>query len=313
MSDLHPDLLKRYAEGKCSPGEQLQVEAWLNADGSGDRAPVEAPLETGTAIWQGLLVKAAVKSGRKQRTMWFSVTAAACILLVASLLLFKESIFRQREISSSAMIRYTVPAGQVVKLILPDNSTVKLAGGSSIVYPKVFSGGSRTVNFIRGEAFFAIQHDKERPFLVNIANNQIKVLGTRFNVSQRATEQLSVTLAQGSVSFKTQDQTETVLKPGQQLNYDLIRHTVAAVIAVDTAYVTSWSQGILWFKQTPMHQVLEKLESHYGVTFSLQGNPDLRVPMTAKFEHQPLSKVLKLIQNSTALRFKQENNKFIIY
>ena len=245
--------------------------------------------------------------------MWFSATAAACVLLLASILLFKENIIDRDEISASAMIRYTAPAGRVVKLILPDNSTVKLSGGSSIAFPKVFSGKSRIVSFIRGEAFFAIQHDKNRPFLVNAASNQIKVLGTRFNVSQRAAEQLSVTLTQGAVSFKTRDQTETVLKPGQQLNYDLIRQAVRAVIAVDTVYVTSWSQGILWFKQTPMREVLEKLERHYGVTFLLQGNPDLRVPMTARFEHQPLSKVLKLIQNSTALRFKQENNKFIIY
>ncbi len=312
MSDLDPDLFKRYAEGRCSQEEQLQVEAWLNDDPVSENRSVDDP-KTRMAMWAGLMEKASAGATRKTRARLFYAMAAACVLLIGGLLLFAENTFNRNETDSTTLIRYTAPAARVVELKLPDHSTITLAGGSSIEYPKVFSNANRKVNFIKGEAFFAIQHDASRPFLVNASGTQIRVLGTRFNVNQSSNENLRVTLTQGSVSFKTQDQSETILTPGQELTYDLIKHGAARISKVDTAYVTSWSAGILWFKDTPMQEVLHKLERHYGVTIFVQGSPDLKVPMTARFDHQPLSKVLTLIENSTSLRFKQENNKVIIY
>lgn len=312
MSDLDPDLLKRYAEGRCNYEEQLQVEAWLNDDCISEKSSIDGLDETRIAIWNGLKEKASAGKAKNTTIIMFSAIAAACVLLVTGLLFFKASVFKQDETYTGEMVRYTAPKARVVELKLPDQSTVTLSGGSTIEYPRAFLKDSRTVNFIKGEAFFAVQHDSQRPFLVSASGNQISVLGTRFNVNRTNPENLRVTLTQGAVSFKGLGHNETVLKPGQQLTCDLRKHSVE-ISTVDTAYITSWSSGILWFKNTPMQEVLRKLESYYGVTCSLQGSPDLQIPITARFEKQPLSKVLKLIQNSTPLRFKQEGNNVIIY
>ena len=77
----------------------------------------------------------------------------------------------------------TVPLGKRFDLVLSDGSRVKLNAGSTIKYPIQFiQGRSREVE-IWGEAYFDVTTDKEHPFLVNANNIQVKVLGTKFNVS----------------------------------------------------------------------------------------------------------------------------------
>ncbi len=311
MSDIDPEQLKRYAQGKCSPLERLIVEQWLDAEQDVQSDSTEGDPLVKAAIWKGLMEKEASSTkGKPGNRLWYM--SAAAIFLIGGLLFLKTSTLPKGD-SSISMVRYTAPMGRIVSLQLPDHSTVTLSGGSTVKYPKVFSTQNRVVEFISGEGFFAIRHNPSCPFLVRTLETEVRVLGTRFNVNITGNGNVEVSLTQGAVSFTGKDQLKTILKPGQQLSYDLLHHKLNGVAAIDTAYITSWSKDILCFRQTPMTEVLERLEKHYGVKFFVQGNPDLRVPMTARFRHQPLSKIIELIHNSTSLSFKQENNRITIY
>ena len=313
MDNIHPELLKRYTEGDCSDEEKREVEAWLDAVDVLPRATKMPDPQVKSEIWGNIVAKAYVKKRFQRNGRWAYPLIAASLILVAGIAFFKNNIF-DKELRAVAMIRYTAPAGRVSILTLPDQSTLRLAGGSSVEYPEHFDKDSRMLNFVHGEAFFVISHNANWPFVVNTSGSQIKVLGTRFNINHTSSENLSVTLTEGAISFKNGRASEKVLAPGQELHYDLITHQIKSISEVDTNYVMSWTRGELWFKNTPMKVVLERLERYYGVTFSTNGAPDLEIPLTARLDKQSLSRVLKLIENSTSLKFKQiRPNNIVIY
>ncbi|SEN09020.1 FecR family protein [bacterium A37T11] len=311
MNRIHPDLLRRYALGECTEKERLQVEAWLETGDEFQEEYTKPDPLLKAEIWSGIVQKANRPHRMTGKRNWFYGLAAACALVIAFSILFLP-INPTVHIGITA-VRYVAPKGKMVKLILPDGTSIQLAGGSVLEYPRTFNADERKVHLITGEVFFSINQQAGRPFVLHAAGAQIRVLGTRFNVNYTDTKTLEVTLTQGSISFAARQQkTETLLKPGQRLRYHRIKASVTSIEQVDTNEVTSWITGTLYFKQTHMREALSQLENRYKVRFKILGKPDLDVPLTGKFSAQPISKILNLIENSTKIRFKQTNAREII-
>lgn len=314
MSNIHPDVFKRYAEGKCTLTEQQLVENWLeNGNMQATDRSSENQLLVKQEIWAGISVKASKKKKNYKLKRSLLGVAAAVIFLSASVFLFNQHI---NTLSTETLAQqiYQVPKGKMVSLTLNDGTIVQLSGGTEFRYPHSFPGQTREVTLLSGEAFFKVKHNKEQPFIVHSAGAAVKVLGTRFNVSNQVnSDQLAVTLTEGSISFKGKNQPETILKPGQRLTFNKLQNETLKIEEVDTSYATSWTTGVLWFKHTPISEAMNRIEAYYGVTFEVQGKPDLNIPLTGKFKRQPLSRILKLIENSSELKFKQEQDKIIIY
>eukprot|EP01133_Synstelium_polycarpum_P011763 gene11763-13723_t len=250
-SNIQPELLRRYAEGKCTTAEKF----------------------------------------------------AASLLLITGIFLFKLNPLSQPTKAPETLQTYQVPKGKLITLNLNDGSSVQLAGGSTFLYPSSFSGNTRAVTLLSGEAFFKVTHNRKKPFIVHSSGMEIKVLGTQFNVlNSSGSKLLAVTLTEGSISFKGKNQPSKLLKPGQQLTFNKQSGSLEKIEEVDPDYISSWTKGVLWFKSTPLTEVLQKLEIYYGVHFKIEGNPDLNIPLTGKFRQQPLSRILNLMENTTELR-----------
>lgn len=311
MTDIHPDVLKRYAEGKCTVKERQLVEDWLeNEDRLPDAQEQVVPSLLKSEIWDGLTFKV-LKQGTRLTWIKYVAGIAATSILVLSLNLFFKIWPKQDSVQQET---YMAPVGKIVTMKLGDGTIVQLTGGSKFSYPTHFSGQTRTVNLLSGEAFFKVKHNAQQPFIVCSSGAEVKVLGTRFNVSNlKGRSLLAVTLTEGCISFKVKDKQETILKPGQQLIFNKALKKIQSVKEVDTLYATGWTMGLFWFKQTPVTEILERLEAYYGVNFEMRGDPDLQVHLTGKFKQQSLSRILKLIENSSELRFEQQHKKILVY
>ena len=115
------------------------------------------------------------------------------------------------------------PLGAKSRFELPDGTRGSLNNGSLLRYPVKFTGKSREVE-LYGEAFFDVQHKRDRPFIINTVGLGVKVLGTRLNVYSYPDEDYQeITLESGSVELiKIEDGHEvTVLEmePGQHVVY----------------------------------------------------------------------------------------------
>lgn len=312
---ITPELLARYARGLCSEEEKKVVLAWLADDNA--TIPSNAEAENMPAIeeelWQALSRKQETAvTGSKQIRNWIFQAAAAC---VATLLVFgglhylnkQQQLQLSQTSTPSEEVVFTAPDGKSSKIELPDHSTVTLAPGSVVRYPARYTQPLRTFALESGEGFFEITHNPSMPFVVSTSATKIEVLGTKFNIrNKKGASKLQVTLTEGSIRFAGAKTGPVILRPGQQLEYNKKKAVTESLTAVDIRYVTAWANDLLWFKETPFGEVIDRIAAHYNVEFKIQGNLDMHFPLNGKFENKSLSYTLRLLENSTGYRFSQQ-------
>ena len=152
----------------------------------------------------------------------------AAIFLLPVMIYIGWEIFSQKMwIRSQAEVVYNEiksPLGAQSQFELPDGTKGNLNNGSSLKYPAKFTGQTREVE-LKGEAYFDVEHNKQRPFIIKTAGLDIKVLGTRLNVYSYPDETYQeITLEEGSVELLERDEKEEItvvkMEPGQHVVYN---------------------------------------------------------------------------------------------
>lgn len=160
--------------------------------------------------------------------------------------------------SAKAVVYNTVstPRGGQFQVVLPDGSHVWLNSVSSITYPSSFSGKDRLVQ-LKGEAYFEIAKNPEKPFKVDvIGKQQIEVLGTHFNVEAYIEDhEIKTTLLEGSVKLMAPNK-EVKLKPGQIAVNDLNKNLT--IKQADVEEVMAWKNGLFVLNDVNLKDVMKK-------------------------------------------------------
>ncbi|GAA4778855.1 FecR domain-containing protein [Olivibacter ginsenosidimutans] len=307
MDRIDPELLKRYADGSCTDEERAIVEEWLDKednlfDQEAEPLPQYQLDKQKRALWNSFVEKAFLYSARLR---WWRWSLYVSLLVLTGLAI--QSIFHTIQIYKAPVVMHTqeVPPGKNLKLVLPDSSTVWLAGGSTLRYPETFADSLRELNLVDGEIYLHVVQKKNQPFRLITDGAVIQVLGTRFYVENRQhNTRMRIALEEGSIRF-SRGTSRQLLQPGDQLSYWKADSTFEMHRIAPTD-IARWSNGLIQFNHTVLQEALEKLENHYGVRFLIEGNPNLKQPITGKFDNLPLSRVLHLMEGVTNLHFKQE-------
>lgn len=158
-----------------------------------------------------------------------------------------------------------VPRGGEYSLILSDGTKVWLNSDSKLRYPVKFIGNKRDV-FLVGEAYFEVAHNADSPFIVHAHDSEVKVLGTKFNISSYEDQEfISTTLVEGSVEVNDLTNSK-ILKPGYQ---SVIFRGVNGidVSQVETHLYTSWVNGVFEFEDMDLEYIMAQLARWYNVKF----------------------------------------------
>ncbi len=207
-----------------------------------------------------------------------------------------------------------VPNGKKFRLQLSDGTFVHLNAGSSLRYPVNFSSNQARKVFLTGNAYFDVAKNTSNPFIVNVDELDVKVLGTEFNISAYSEdENIDVVLVEGAVNMARKDQTQGVveLAPGQKGAFDLDSKDVS-VEDVDTSLYTSWRQGSLIFRELTFNTILKKLERHYNVEII---NTNVQVGeevFNARFDNVGIEEVLGYFNDIHNIDFSIDDNQVII-
>ena len=141
-------------------------------------------------------------------------------------------------LAPNALYELVTPQGGTYRLQLADGTAVWLNAGSRLQYPLAFNGNTRTV-LLEGEAFFEVSANPSQPFIVKTAQETVRVLGTKFNITAYPDDEISrTTLAEGKVEvvIDTDEGTVTrVLAPNQQSQ---VRGQTLTVVPVNAARAT---------------------------------------------------------------------------
>ncbi|WP_339714700.1 FecR domain-containing protein [uncultured Kriegella sp.] len=206
----------------------------------------------------------------------------------------------------------TVPYGKRFDIILSDSSHVVLNSGTSLKYPVKFIKGKNREVYLTGEAFFDVAKNTEQPFIVNTNELNIRVFGTKFNVSAYPEDNATNTvLVEGSVGLYQEESYDsaktTFLTPGHLASLNK-KNKGISVESAETAIYTAWMTGGIIFRHVPFKNIIKKLERHYDVSI-INGNGELNEELfTASFDNQPLERVLKTFKDNYGIDYTIHND-----
>ncbi len=296
--------------------DQLMLQHW---NGIQQKRPEQNDLylqQLRNKIWTKI---SGNKEKQKQHIGWktYFMRIAAILfipLLISSLYLFYLLSQNNSMDGQGAMQQIYASPGSRVHFTLPDKSEVWLNSGSTLEYPVNFTIPKQRRVKLNGQGYFKVTHDGKHPFFVETGELNIKVLGTSFDVSTYADDPfISSTLEKGSIVLvDLQGKEISRLKPGQKVLLD--RETRKLSIEnIDTRLVTSWKDGRLIFRNTPLNEVARQLERWFNC--SIHVSLDLLssdILYTATIQDETLSEVLKMIEISTSVKTKIKNREVTI-
>ena len=208
-----------------------------------------------------------------------------------------------------------VPFGKRFAIRLADGSSVEMNAGSSLRYPTSFSNSSNREVYLEGEAYFDIAKNTEKPFIVNAAEIDIEVLGTRFNVSAYDDENgIKTTLEEGTVKvFHEKDTSVTahILKPNQQAVWNA-KDNSHEKYDVDVEEFLAWRNGILVFKKLPFAAIQKTLERHYNIQINNSNTTLQNRRFTARLEGKSVEQVMTYLNNIVAFEYEIKDREIMI-
>lgn len=190
---------------------------------------------------------------------------------------------------------------------LPDGSSVWLKKGSTIRYSKKFNEDIREVR-MQGEAFFAVSHDKARPFIVYAGNTETNGLGTSFNVTATDTsEKITVNVVTGKVAF-SHDKEHVILTKDEQGVFSVSGNKLTKK-CIDNVNFLSWKTGKIEFKNTSLPDVCEVLGNHFDTNIFVDDPILYNKQLTARFQGKSIDEILQVIELTLDVKFKKNKNR----
>lgn len=265
MKNKFLELFNKYVEGTLSRKEYDDFLDLL--ENKNNLADLDKQLDS---MWEHDIVRdrksKPLSSGTRKPTRHFFFGGIAASVLIA--LAFAAGYFFLGN-NFSRFEMYQTDFGEVKELILPDGSEVKLNANSTISWDKAWEKIGKRQVVLTGEAFFDIQTLPGKvPFVVEIGNLSLEVIGTSFNVDNRS-KKIAIYLDEGRLNVHLQNTEIEVIKmiPGDKVLVDSETNEVAKETNRSLSNSASWKNGILNFKDMKLAEVLTKLTDIYGKTF----------------------------------------------
>lgn len=316
-------LLKRYQSGTLPHSVKEVIDIWYHAI---MKEPVEytEKEEVKERVWAKIRQDMfavektdSVVKPLRNRVYKMVKVAALVLFLLGSVLYFSESWMLDKfaglnnEVALNSEWVEEINQTNVTRcILLPDGSKVDLEPGARLRFPKNYEEDFRKV-YLYGNAFFDVTKDSNRPFLVSSESVLIRVLGTSFNVkSISETGGTEVAVVTGKVvveKAKYRDNStklkegegRVVLTPNKKVTFfNDSDHYITGLVEKPVLLANQQEYlkpDAFYFDETPLVEVLEKLEKAYGVEITLSNDNMLECPITADLTADYLYEKIEII------------------
>ncbi|GHT76561.1 iron dicitrate transporter FecR [Bacteroidia bacterium] len=238
-----------------------------------------------------------------------AISIAASLLILISLTIgwFKTNQATPAEVLYSDV---TTSYGETKIVTLPDGTTVTLNACSHISYLNQFENNERRVK-LEGEAYFQVTRNEKQLFIIITNQFDVNVLGTEFNIKAYQNDEIyAVNVNSGKVQVEMPEATIRLVAE-EHLAIDLLNDSYSKY--KENQPVAGWRKGYLHFNKAPIRDVANELERIYHC--SIEFAPDQVFDNLISGEHANpnLESVLKSIEYTSGIHFKQEKDKIRFY
>ncbi len=252
-----------------SPQHEAAYERALSAMQILDAAPDDPHLDA--------LRRAALRY--QPERSWFGLRGIAAAL---ALLLIGVGVFvavRDRPVASlyaRGAPDYVTRRGEKLDVTLPDGSAITLNTDTDL--DVAFDGRQRTVEVLRGQAFFNVAKDPSRPFVVVAGGKQIVAVGTAFDV-RLDDKRVEVLLVEGRVVVENAAQSGSVLPVAAEARESIHLNAGETLVATEKEVVRTaaenqerllkWRDGLIEFDNTTLADAVAEFNRYSAQTIRI--------------------------------------------
>ena len=233
--------------------------------------------------------------GRASGRRWRLVTAGAAAGVVVALAVLLASDL------SALSGRYAAGRGEQRQVVLEDGSRIVVNTDSEVAVR--FHEFERSVQLVRGEAFFEVAKDAARPFVVRTGSAEVRAVGTKFSV-RRNDSDTEVVVTEGRVRVvregKSDNQAPAAspieLVPGNLVHVSSTAPT-AQIAVVDVARATAWTAGNVEFEEATLAEVIRDVNRYTTKEFVIADPSLAEIRVTGRFRVGDVESVKFALQN----------------
>lgn len=239
----------------------------------------------------------------KKGKSWMQIAATWAVILGAALFLFSRYFPAEPEL-------LTLQSFDTVKSdTLSDGSVITLNKNSRAEYPAKFTGNTREMKLLSGEAFFDIAHDRKKPFIVHVKDAAVRVLGTSFNI-RNSPDQAEVIVETGIVEV-SRKKVIVRLKPAEKAEINYRTDELKKSINPDQFYNYYRTKEFVANK-TPLWRIVEVLNDVYKVNIQVPDRALANRQLTTTLRLGSLDPILDIIAIAFNAQIVHEADKIII-
>jgi transmembrane sensor len=335
LSEADSDaLFARYMSGECSAEDLALLTEWgsQNSDHKlyleqlgeiWNHAPeaVSAQQFDEEAAWKRLQARMHVQSEETQpsgqannapvvRTIWERLGPVRIAAAVALLVGIAATIFILNTQTEQSLQRSLAATDKPVESRLSDGSTVHLNSSTRLDYPDQFTGNLREVT-LTGEAYFKIQRNEKKPFIIHAGPLDVRVLGTSFNVkAYPGREEVLVSVESGKVRCAAANDSIELIA-GEEGIYNLRTKQLRKVV-MDNPNAFAFRTLFLKFKNTPLHKALDDIGDAYHVNFVINNPAIENCPLDGKFQTSTLDTIIQIIDETMGITTTKQGSTYFV-
>lgn len=315
------NLLKRFLQGKASEKEIEDVEGWIDKsieeNNEWSKLSEEGREDMIRDMWKGIhqTIDSKKRSRKKNNNKLFWAAAALILLLMIPLYYLWEDPFSSQQLGDTGrLVTVATATGEIKEIVLNDGSKVWLNAQSQLSYSEKFEGKTRDVNLI-GQAYFDIMRNVRKPFVVRTQTLNIKVLGTRFDISDYQEDgSASVAVLSGKVAVLKSDKSNSanVLDKGERLKLDKRRQSMIKEKFKPSEF-PAWVNKEVVFYHTTMDQVANFVRRNYNMKVLFSNKQIGKLEVSGDFgEIDNMENLLSMICLTINAHYKISGNEVAI-
>src|SRR5579859_142848 len=207
---------------------------------------------------------------------------------------------------------YETHAGQIRDVALADGTHIRLNESSKIVVR--LGRDARRVQVADAEAVFDVAHDARRPFLITVADRQIRVVGTEFNLRHRA-DLLDLTVRRGVVEVRsaaTLDAAPTRVAVGQELIHTA-GQSASLLKVSDPDQIFAWTNGQLIYRDQSLSDVAADLSRRFATPVRAADAKTAAMHFTGVLVTDNEMEVLRRLEAYAPVRVERTSNEIILH
>jgi transmembrane sensor len=290
------DWFARMNADDVTADDRARFEAWLRRHPCNAKAYEELVGTWKVLVKSGPLVRAVyfgqamnAASARSAHTLrWLAGALAATV--VAVVLGLSWSWYEQNEHT-----RFQTAIGEQVAVTLPDGSSINLNTNSLVEVD--YTRATRIIRLERGEAYFNVAHDTERPFWVHAGDHWVRAVGTAFNVYLRPAG-VQVTVSEGTVNVVNATESDSppdasyaksaaAVTAGEQADAHGRADVIRALNAAQLNRLLAWRKSTLYFQDEPLGDVVDELMRYTTLKIEIVDDSLRRLPVGGTFQTSP--------------------------